>query len=73
MLDSYPGSALHSNKKNRNANALYLASKGAFNLTHDRIKTINFIMDRNFKSLEHANSKEGMNILHHAIRRDPVS
>ena len=72
-LDCYPGSLCYTNNKQRNVNASCLASEGSKDISDDRIKTMHFIIDMNYKSLEHTNPQDGMNTLHHAIRRNPVS
>ena len=72
-LDFYPGSLCYTNKKLRNANALCLASEGSEDLSDDRIKIMHFVINMNYKSLECTNRKDGRNVLHHVIRRNPVS
>ena len=54
-------------------NAIHLACKGIGDLSDERIRIINFIMDVNVKGLDYANPKNKTTPLHLIISRNPVS
>ena len=73
MQDCHPGSLSHVNKKLEGTHASCWACKGSKDLSDNRMKIAKLIVDMNYKTLECRNLNNGMNMLHQAIRRNPVS
>ena len=71
--DCYPGSLCHNNRHDHNTNALHLESIGEENITNNRLEIINFIIDRNMRSLDYVDERSDNTMLHTLLERKVVS